>query len=96
MSVLELVRRLPRERRALLCELLVEIILESKKNDLPNELALNILAMWTKNQLITINKTLSLIQTSFEADPDATRILLVKMGLMRFSEMIEVEAIVDR
>jgi hypothetical protein len=93
MSIQELVRRLPRDKRALLCELLIEIILESKKNGLPNELALNILALWTKNQLITINKTLSLIQTSYEVDPEATQILMVKMGLASFSEMIEVEAV---
>jgi hypothetical protein len=93
MSIQELVRRLPRDKRALLCELLIEIILESKKNGLPNELALNILALWTKNQLITINKTLSLIQTSYEVDPETTQILMVKMGLASFSEIIEVEAV---
>jgi hypothetical protein len=93
MSIQELVRRLPRDRRTLLCELLIEIILESMKNDLPNELALNILALWTKNQLITINKTLSLIQRSYEVNPEATQILMVKMGFASFSEMIEVEAV---
>jgi hypothetical protein len=93
MSIQELVRRLPRDKRALLCELLIEIILESKKNCLPNGVALNILALWTKNQLITINKTLSLIQTSYEVDPETTQILMVKMGLASFSEIIEVEAV---
>lgn len=96
MSVQELVRRLPRERRTLLCELLIEIILDSKKNDLPNDLALNILALWTKNQLITIDKTLNLIHTSYEVDPEATRILLVKMGLTSTPEMVEVEQLAGR
>lgn len=96
MSFQELVRRLPRERRALLCELLIEIILESKKRDLPNDLALNILAMWTNNQLITLDKTLSLIQSSYKVDPEVTRILLVKMGLLSFSEDLEIEAISGR
>ncbi len=96
MSVQELVRRLPRERRTLLCELLIDIILDSKKNDLPNDLALNILALWTKNQLITIDKTLNLIHTSYEVDPEATRILLVKMGLTSTPEMVEVEQLAGR
>lgn len=96
MSVQELVRRLPRDKRTLLCELLIDIILDSKKNDLPNELALNILALWTKNQLITISKTLDLIQTSYEVDPQATRILLVKLGLTSSSGTIEVKQLMDR
>ena len=96
MSVRESVRSLPRERRALLCELLIEIILDMKKNELPNDLVFSILALWNENQLITINNTVQLIQTSFEIDPVATRILMTKMGFTNFSEFVEVEAVMDR
>lgn len=76
----------------LLCELLIEIILESKKDELSNELILNILALWADYQLITINNTMGLIQTSKEADPYQTKILLTKLGLTPFSDVVEVEA----
>jgi hypothetical protein len=93
MSIYEVVKGLPINRRALLCEFLIDIILDSKKKELSNELALNILAMWINKQLITINKTLSLIKTAYEVDPDATQILMIKMGLTSFSESLEVDAI---
>ena len=96
MSVRESVRSLPRERRTLLCELLIEIILDTKKNELPNDLAFSILALWNENQLITINNTVHLIQTAFEIDPVASRVLLTKMGFTNFSEFVEVEAVMDR
>jgi hypothetical protein len=93
MSVQELVRNLPREKRALLCELLIEIILESTKNELPNELVLSILALWTANQLITINSTLDLIKTAKEVNPDKALLLMTKFGLSPISGMVEVEAL---
>lgn len=79
-----------------MCELLIEIILDMKKNELPNDLVFSILALWNENQLITINNTVQLIQTSFEIDPVATRILMTKMGFTNFSEFVEVEAVMDR
>ena len=92
MSILDLVRTLSREKRTLLCELLIEIILDSK-NRVSYDLVLNILALWSDNQLITLKNTMSLIKTSYQVDPIATRILLSKMDLIPFSEVIEVEAL---
>ena len=92
MSILDLVRALSREKRTLLCELLIEIILDSK-NRVSYDLVLNILALWSDNQLITLKNTMSLIKTSYQVDPIATRILLSKMDLIPFSEVIEVEAL---
>lgn len=92
MSIQDLVRTLSREKRTLLCELLIEIILDSK-NRVSYDLVLNILALWMENQLITIKNTMSLIKTSYKVDPIATRILLSKMDLIPFSEVIEVEAL---
>jgi hypothetical protein len=71
---------------------LIEIILDSK-NKLSNEVVLSILAMWKDKQAITINKTLSLIRTAQETDPEATLILLTKMGLMPSSKEIELETV---
>lgn len=96
MSVHEVVSGLPREKRALLCELLVDIILDTKKNELPNDLVFSILAMWNENQLISLNNTMNLIQTSFEIDPVATRVLLTKMGFTNFSDIVEIESVMDR
>ena len=93
MSVQELVRNLPRQKRALLCELLIEIILESTKNELPNELVLSILALWTVKQMITINSTLGLIETAKGVNPDETLVLMTKFGLTPISGMLEVEAL---
>ena len=92
MSILDLVRALSREKRTLLCELLIEIILDSK-NRVSYDLVLNILALWSDNQLITLKNTMSLIKTSYQVDPIATRILLSKMDLIPFSQVIEVEAL---
>ena len=93
MTIQELVRSLSREKRTLLCELLIEIILDSKKNELSNELVMTILALWTENQLITMKNTLRLIKKSYQVDPIATKILLSKMELIPFSQVIEVEAL---
>lgn len=76
-----------------MCELLIEIILDMKKNELPNDLVFSILAMWNENQLISINNTEHLIQTSFEIDPVASRVLLTKMGFTDYSEIVEVETV---
>ena len=92
MSIQDLVRTLSREKRTLLCELLIEIILDSK-NRVSYDLVLDILALWSDNQLITMKNTMSLIKTSYRVDPIATRILLSKMDLIPFSEVIEVEAL---
>ena len=93
MSFQELVNNLPRDKRTLLCELLIEIILESTKNELPNELVFSILALWTANQLITIKSTLGLIETAKEVNPNETLILMTKFGLTPFSGTVEVEAL---
>ena len=93
MTIQELVKSLSREKRTLLCELLIEIILDSKKNELSNELVMTILALWTENQLITMKNTLRLIKKSYQVDPIATKILLSKMELIPFSQVIEVEAL---
>jgi hypothetical protein len=93
MSVQELVSNLPRDKRALLCELLIEIILDTVKNELPNELVFSILALWNANQLITIKSTVGLIETAKELDPNETLILLTKFGLTPISGLIEVEAL---
>ena len=87
MSIQDLVRALSREKRTLLCELLIEIILDSK-NRVSYDLVLDILALWSDNQLITLKNTVSLIKTSYHVDPIATRILLSKMDLIPFSEVI--------
>ena len=93
MSVQELVSNLPRDKRALLCELLIEVILESMKNELPNELVFSILALWNANQLITIKSTLGLIETAKELDPGETLILLTKFGLTPNFGIVEVKAL---
>jgi hypothetical protein len=90
MSVQELVRRLPRDTRTHLCEELIEIILNSK-NGLPNELVFNILDFWKTNQLITAEKTLSLLRISFEKNPKDTKALLDKLDLSPLTEMLEVK-----
>lgn len=93
MTIHDLVRGLSMEKRKLLCELLIEIILDSEKIKLSNELVMNILALWTENQLITIKNTLGLIKTAYQVDPLATKVLLSKLDLIPFSEVIEVEAL---
>jgi len=93
MTIQDLVKSLSREKRTLLCELLIEIILDSKKNELSNELVMTILALWTENQVITMKNTLRLIKKSYQVDPIATKILLSKMELIPFSQVIEVEAL---
>ena len=75
-----------------MCELLIEIILDSE-NKLSNEVVLSILAMWTDKQAITMNKTMGLIKKAQEVNPEATLVLLTKMGLMKGSEVIEVETV---
>jgi hypothetical protein len=96
LSVPDLVRNLPDSKRALLCELLIEIILESKKNELSNELVLSILAMWNSRQMITHKNTLGLIKTAFEVNPEETHVLLTKMGLTPPTGTLEIEALMDR
>ncbi|MCW4013575.1 MAG: hypothetical protein NWF07_11375 [Candidatus Bathyarchaeota archaeon] len=78
-----------------MCELLVEIILDSK-NKLSNEVVLSILAMWKDKQAITINKTLILIKTAQDANPDAALVLLTKMGLMPSSGTVELDTLNGR
>lgn len=75
-----------------MCELLIEIILDSE-NKLSNEVVLSILAMWTDKQAITINKTLGLIKTAQEANPEEALVLLTKMGLMNGSDAVEVKTV---
>lgn len=93
MSIQDLVSTLSRKKRTLLCELLIEIILNSERQELSNDLVLNILALWTDNQLITVKNTMNLIKSSYKADPFATKILLSKMDLVPFSDYVEVNAL---
>ena len=93
MDVRYFVRNLSRDTRTHLCEELIEIILESKKNRLPNKLVINILDLWKDKQLITIEKTLSLIKIANDINPKATRVLLIKLGLYPLTEILESEVI---
>lgn len=79
--------------RTYLCEELIEIVLESKKDKLPNELVINILGLWKNNQLITIEKTLNLIKIANNINPKATQFLLTKLGLYPLTEILENEVI---
>ena len=95
MSVQEVVRRLSREKRTLLCNELIEIILGSKKDGIPNELVADILDFWKTNQLITTEKTLGLVQASFRQNPIATRLLLNRLDLNPLFQVIEADLIVE-
>ena len=93
MDVRYIVRNLSVRTRTHLCEELIEIILESKKDKLPNMLVINILDLWKNGQLITIEKTLSLVKIANNVNPKATRVLLNKLGLYPLTEILENEVI---
>ena len=92
MSDRDLVRDLPRDTRTQLCEELIEIILGSKKDNLPNELVSNILGFWKNNQLITTENTLNLLRQSYELNAKVTRVLLLSLGLNQLTETFEAKA----
>ena len=92
MSDRDLVRYLPRDTRSQLCEELIEIILGSKKDGLPNELVSNILGFWKNNQLITTENTLNLLRQSYELNAKVTRVLLLRLGLNQLTETFEAKA----
>jgi hypothetical protein len=93
MDVRYIVRNLSVRTRTHLCEELIEIILESKKDKLPNKLVVNILDLWRNKQLITIEKTLSLIKIANSMNSEATLELLNKLGLYPLTEILENEVI---
>lgn len=95
MSVQEVVRRLSREKRTLLCNELIEIILESKKDGVPNELVADILDFWKTNQLITTEKTLGLVHASYRQNPVATRLLLSDLDLSPLFQVIEADLLLE-
>jgi hypothetical protein len=92
MSDRNLIRDLPRDTRTQLCEELIEIILGTKKDNLPNELVSNILGCWKNNQLITTENTLNLLQQSYEFNAKVTRMLLLRLGLNQLTETFEAKA----
>lgn len=85
----ELVLTLPRNTRSHLYEELIEIILDSKKDTYSNELVSNILGFWQKDQLISLENTISLVKTSYDLNHDATLSLLNRLGLSSLSEFFE-------